>query len=270
MKERQKILHLVYGIVLTLLIISSATLLIGTCITIYALGAFNVGALALSFIALFLPLSFCLIAIFIGDLLHAIFPGEKEKIEADVNSKTILKNLYRKVDLRKSPRFLVNVVKSQRRFRKAMLAVIIFNVLINLGGAVYSTFFTNLFKTPGMAENLLEIIPAILSVLAYTILPFISLIVYNVFANFTYEKELEAVTAIVKHNKEKGIIVTPKVKSRGKVLACKIIKKILVIHLQVFLVLGAITLMIIGAVKGELNELKTLAETICTFCIGIG
>ena len=270
MKERHKILHLVYGIILTLFIITTAALLIGTCITIYAFDAFNIGGLVLSFITLFVPLAVCLIVIFIGDLLHAIFPGEKQKIEANVSDKTVLKNLYKKVELRKSPKFLVNVIKSQRGFRMAMRIVLIFNIMINLVGAIYSIFYTDLFRVPGMAENLLEIIPAILSVLIYTVLPFISLIAYNVFANFTYDKELEAVTAIVKHNKEKGIIVTPKVKSRGKVLACKIIKKILVIHLQVFFVLGAITLMVIGAVKGELNELKTLAETICTFCIGIG
>ena len=270
MTEKQiKILHTVYGVILSLMIVAVGAFYVGCCIGINESGAFTVEAIKGTFLALSFPSVLCVLAIIGGAILHMIFPAQEEKIEANISDRTVLKNLYKRVDVKTSPKTYRRVVKSQRRFRHAFLGVVIFNCLINGVCALITIFGSDVIKTAD-AEDLSVMIPALATVLSYAVLPFFSVIIYKIFASFTYEKELEAVSAIVKHNTSHKIVVTKKVQSSGKKKAAKIIKKILTVSLQAVIFITAITFIVIGIVRGDLNDVLTIAKTICKGCIGIG
>ena len=264
-----KILHTVYGVTLSFMIVAVGIFFVGCCIGINESGAFTVEAIKTSFFALLFPSMLLVAAIIGGAILHMVFPAQEEKIEANISDKTVLKNLYKRIELKTSPKTYKRVVKSQRRFRHAFLGVVIFNCLLNATCALITIFGSDVIKTAD-AEDLSVMIPALATVLSYAVLPFFSVIIYKIFASFTYEKELEAASAIVKHNASHKIVVTKKVAKNGKKTAKKVIKKILVTALRAFVLVTAITFIVIGIVRGDLGDVLTIAKTICKGCIGIG
>lgn len=282
MKEKHiKILHLVYGTVLSLLIVAFALLTIGCCVLINSSsdnGAYTLRSLIVMALVLIVPFSACVNAIIGGGILHAIFPQEK-KVTSNISTKNVLKNLYKRVHLRTSPKYLVKVVRSQRGFRYTLLSVVISNIVVCVIGAIIALFFSGIFKDVD-AGYLPSVIPAILSVLAFAILPFISVVVYKVFAGFTYERELEAVSEIVKHNTKNNIVVSKKQMSEKTKKTLRIIKRVSIICLQVFIVLAAITFIVLGIIfDSKVDEtgvfricynLWIKAKNICSECIGLG
>ena len=90
MSEKQKkIVHLIYGITLSLLIVVVAICLTVACVMIAKKapsGAFTKDAIYSAFLVVIAPFSVCVLGIIGGGVLHAVFPA-KEEIRASVPSK---------------------------------------------------------------------------------------------------------------------------------------------------------------------------------------
>lgn len=273
MSEKQtKIVHLVYGIVLSLVIFAIGVCFIVSCVDIYKsapVGAFTPESIKTHLISLLIPCIVCVLAIIGGGVLHAVFPEKEEKPRANISDKTILRNLYKKIDLKDSPALFVKVIKSQRTFRHVFFVVAVVNVVINIAGALIYIFTASKL---GEADpsSLFSILPIVFKVLAYGIIPFLVAIVYDIFAKFTYEKELEAVRAIVAHNAKNGNPVSEFIDLGAKPCFFKRHKKKLLLALQIVILVVALAFLIVGFITGDINDILTYANNICTGCIGLG
>ncbi len=308
MTEKQiKRIHLIYGIITTLLIIALGVWAIASCIMLYngsESERFLPEKILPYLIAFSIPLAVCIAAIIIGAVLHAVFHVDEEKPKAFVSDKDILKNLYKKVDLSEAPEVYTKVIKSQRGFRHAFFVILLANIVINVVSCIFYIFTEptlkaqlELFKVGNgsfpywslPAETNLEFtvfFPIICTILAYAVIPFFVAIVYDVFAKFTYEKELEAVKAIFASNAKKSAPVsefdeeedlvqeqiTSASKGEGefahdiKTNGVKIVKYSVLVVSILFIVLGITN----GLLDGTLSYVLTNAIKICFGCVGLG
>ncbi len=271
MQERKtKTLHLIYGIVLSVLIFAVGICFIVSCIDINNAGKFTSDAIKTHFLWILAPVLLCIASIIGGAVLHAIFPASEEKISAEISNKDLLKNLYKKIDLNSAPEEFKRVIKSQRGFRLAFFIVAIVNAVINFVSALVF-IFTKSGLSDVDAGNLNEILPVIFKILAYAVIPFFVAIVYDIFAKFTYEKELEAVRIIMEKQSKKrknGELNLPK--QEKKVCFFRKHSRKILLAIQIPVGVIAAVLLIIGFATGDIKDILTYANNICTGCIGLG
>lgn len=268
-EKKTKILHLIYGIVLSVLIFAVGICFIVSCVDINNAGKFTVDAIKAHFLWILAPMLLCIASIIGGAVLHAVFPPSEEKIKASVSDKDLLKNLYKKIDLEAAPPELRQVIKSQSGFRRAFFIIMIVNAVINVFSALVFIFTrSNLGEVD--AGKLNEILPVIGKILAYAIIPFFVAIVYDIFASYTYEKELEAVRIIMEQQskkRKKGELNLPPEK---KVCFFKKHSKKFILAIQIAVGVIAAVLLLVGIITGDLKDVLTYANNICTGCIGLG
>jgi hypothetical protein len=118
--------------------------------------------------------------------------------------------------------------------------------------------------------------PIMCTTLLYIAIPFIVAIAYDIFAKFTYEKELEAVKAIYAYYAKKGIPVSkneeeseadaPVEESSSLLFDLK--NNWVKIFKYSVLVLSVL-LIVFGIVSGNLEAILNNAIKICTGCIGL-
>lgn len=303
MKEKQiKRIHLVYGIIATLLIISLGAWAIASCMMIYKSSEterFLPEKIFPYLFAFTIPLTISVAAILVGAVLHAVYPPKEEKAKAFVSDKDLLKKLYSNLDMKNAPLTLKNVIKSQRSFRRAFLVILLINIAVNTFCGIVYLFTNPLIKaqlelfTIGNGEfpywtlppetnlEFKAFFPIICATLAYAIIPFFVAIVYDIFARFTYEKELEAVKAIyafyAKNGKpisldgEEEVEEKEEFKGDGvfgydlKNNFVKIVKYSVLCFSILFIVLGIIN----GLLDGTLGYVLTNAIKICFGCVGL-
>ena len=260
-EKKTKILHLIYGIVLSVLIFAVGICFIVSCVDINNAGKFTVDAIKTHFLWILAPVLLCIFSIIGGAVLHAVFPPSEEKIKASMSNKDLIKNLYKKIDLDAAPAELKAVIKSQRGFRHAFFIIMIVNAVINFVSA-----FVFIFTKSNLGEvdpgKLNEILPVIGKILAYAIIPF--------FSSYTYERELEAVRAIMESQtkkRKKGELNLPEEK---KVCFFKKHSKKFILALQITLGVVAAAFIIVGIITGDIKNVLTYANNICTGCIGLG
>ena len=268
-EKKTKILHLIYGIVLSVLIFAVGICFIVSCVDINNAGKFTVDAIKTHFLWILAPVLLCIFSIIGGAVLHAVFPPSEEKIKASMSNKDLIKNLYKKIDLDAAPAELKAVIKSQRGFRHAFFIIMIVNAVINLASA-----FVFIFTKSNLGEvdpgKLNEILPVIGKILAYAIIPFFVAVIYDIFSSYTYERELEAVRAIMESQtkkRKKGELNLPEEK---KVCFFKKHSKIFLLITRIIVATIASVFIIIGICSGDLAKVAELAKTICRGCIGLG
>lgn len=268
-EKKTKILHLIYGIVLSVLIFAVGICFIVSCVDINNAGKFTTDAIKSHFLWILAPVLLCIASIIGGIVLHAVFPSDEEKITASISNKDLLKNLYKRINLDEAPADLKAVIKSQSGFRRAFFIIMIVNGVINFVSALIFIFTkSNLSEVD--AGKLNEILPVIAKIMAYAVIPFFVAVVYDIFANFTYEKELEAVRAIMEKQAKKikkGEISLPEEK---KPCFIKKHSKKFILALQITLGTLAAIFIIVGMATGDIKNVLTYANNICTGCIGLG
>ncbi len=273
MNEKQtKLVHLIYGITLSLLIAVLGVCFTIACLNIYKsaeVSPFTPEAIKAQFNRLIIPTALTVVAIIAGGLLHIFVPGEKKKLNSFIEDKVIIKNLSKRIDLNDSPKAFVDVIKSQRRFRLIFLIVTIANALIGTSGAFVYLFTASNYKEVN-AEDFQAVLIIILTTLSYAVIPIFVTVVYYIFASFTYQKELEAVRAIVEYNAKNKRYVSKNEENCEKICFFKKHKKPLIISLQCFMLVIAISFVITGVFLGELSYILSIARAVCMGCIGLG
>lgn len=281
MSEKQsKLVHLIYGITLSLLVVALGVCFTIACLNIYKSGEaspFTPEAIKTHFTRLLIPTALTVVAIIAGGLLHVFVPTEKKKLRSIIEDKIVIKNLSKRIDLNDSPKTFVAVIKSQRRFRLVFLIVTIANALIGTSSAIVYLFTTSNYKNVNV-EDFQGVLTIILTTLSYAVIPIFVTVVYYIFASFTYEKELEAVRAIMEYNAKNKRHVSQNEVKREKNCFFKRHKKPIITAIRCALLVVAITFICLGAlkvngvVKGvtEFEFINSIATNICTGCIGLG
>ena len=302
MSEKQiKRIHTIYGVVITVLLVALGVWAIASCIMIYKgsdTERFLPEKILPYLIAFSIPLTFSIAAIIIGIVLNAVYHIEEEKPKAFVRDKDILKKLYANLDLRSAPDAYTKVIKSQRGFRHAFLIIMIVNIVINAISCISYLFTNPLLKaqlnlvTFGEGDRIWSLpiksapefedfFPIACTALAYLVIPFFVAIVYDVFAKFTYEKELEAVKAIYAYYAKNGYpvsIIDEEACDKSALCgegefahdlknnAVTIIKHSILVFSVLLIVIGIVD----GLLGGTISSILTNAVNLCTGCVGLG
>ena len=305
MTEKQiKRVHLVYSIIMALLVLVLAGWAIYSCLTLFKTGQegeyYSINRITPHLIYFCIPLTVCIAAIIIGVVLNAVYHIDEKEPRAFISDKDLLKKLYKNLDLTEAPSTLTRVIRSQRGFRHAFLIVMIVNAIINAGSALVYIFRTSPlasrlaffnyigeqgkhwttaldYSSSATPLGISEILPIIFTILSYAAVPFFVAIVYDVFAQFTYEKELEAVKAIYAHYAKMGIPVSKIKENESSKKQENVIwfdiKSNWVTIVKYAVLFFSITCIVVGIINGILDGKISMilknAVDICFGCVGM-
>lgn len=279
-KESLKKVHLIYGIVLSVLLCVVGVLFIIMCLDIYNSGPspFTRESIGAHFgkIAVF---AYILIALVIGGIiLNIVAPLEKARLKGSVKESLMLDKLSRKltaVSLEGSEK-----IDKQRILR---LVLIIISVLLVIGASVASLIHVLSTYDASQTDINGEAAKAVLTVLRYFLVPFIYLIVTAYVCKSSIKKELEIVKNEIKNAKASDTVAESSAQiGTFTKLSCELgdtVKKIaepkkwhkyLSIGIKCLVGGVAIAFIIIGVINGGMSDVVTKAINICTECIGMG
>ena len=101
-QEKLRKLHLIYGIVLSCLIVLTGICFIVSCVLIYKSGSrpFTRESISEHFSNIVIPVILCIIGI-VGGMVLSFFSLEKPKLKGIIDTGTILNKLSKKIDISK-------------------------------------------------------------------------------------------------------------------------------------------------------------------------
>ncbi|MBQ9785145.1 MAG: hypothetical protein IJW29_06560 [Clostridia bacterium] len=124
-KETVKRIHLIYGIVLSVLIVAVGICLIASCIDIYNSGeqAFSRESVAAHFQKIAILVYICLGALVGGIILSIVLPLEKTAVKGKIDPKLTLSRLSRKLDTEACGEKCREMIAKQHKFRAIVKSV---------------------------------------------------------------------------------------------------------------------------------------------------
>jgi hypothetical protein len=269
-------IHLAYGIVLSLLVITLGILLIVSCLDIYHSGPrpFSVESVSEHFADIALPFYLCLIWALGGFVLALALPLEKSRLKAAVSPQETLRRLSTKLDAAKQPDGI-------RRERVLRLVLICVNAVLYFIGATLSLIYLlNKANFPAQNANA-EILNGALAVGINLALPFALSVALCFINKASVKREIMYVKQEIveqSHAKiEKAIRnevveqgnISPAPITKEKSFFAKREKEILLVVRCAVLVIG-LAFVIVGMVNGGMADVVQKAIKICTECIGLG
>lgn len=270
-EKRLKLGHLLYGIMLSLILVALGVCFILSCLDIYRSAEsapFTPEAIKSHFLVLLIPTVVCILTIVGGVCLNIFLPKEEPKLRANITDKDIIKNLSKRINYKEAPKELVAVVKSQRGFRCAFLIITFLNAIINGAYMILYVLSMCLKEAKPNPDLFAEFFPIFATALSYAIIPIFVIVIYHIFAKFTYARELEAVRAISEYNAKKGVPV-----SNFEESTCffKKHKKAFKNILRGFILTLSIALIVVSIIFfDDFKEIASLAgDNVCAGCIGL-
>ena len=276
-KDSNKVLHLIYSIVLSVLLTLLAVLFIVMCVDIYnsaPKSPFTRQSIFEHFMKIAF-LAFTVIGFIVGGaVLDIVAPLDTEKPRAKVKDSLVLHRL-----LKKTPRLSLQVRTSieKHHILRTVLAIISFVLLF------MSTLVTCIIVLKGIdpqANMNGQAIWGMLTVVRYFAVPFAFFIVTTYICKHTVKKDLESLKSDIKNKgalSEDAVAIgtftglTMDLTDLGeKVSAPKKWHKYLKIGIIATVAALAIAFIILGIINGGMGDVLGKANKICTECIGMG
>lgn len=277
-----KRVHLIYGIVLSVLLVTLAVLFAVMCISIFKttgeIGAFTRERVAEHFSKIAAFVYITIAAIIFGGILNTVAPVEKKRLKGASNDSIILRRLYGKLT-HLSPEG-GDKIERQRIIRFAMIiASLVFTLVAIIGSFIYLCVA---FDTPGENINA-EVVSGWLSILWFFVGPFVYLVVTAYICKRSIKKELEIVKDEFKSTKattdeceiDNCIGTFTKLtndidKTIEQAKAPKNWHKGFSIGIKITVACLIIVFVIVGAINGGIADVAEKANRICSECIGLG
>lgn len=252
----KKYLHLLYGIILSVVIVLCGICLIVACVDVYSFqaGSFSREAVAQAFDAIQIPVYCCLALVIVGFLIDA-FSIRETKLKPEKQYDTILRNLCKKLDLTKCEPALAKAIRKKRTWRMAWrgctAGVLVFCSCLFLGYAINGKHYPD-----DANAAVLQAMPVFFTCLA---LPCCFAIFTAYHKKISMRKEIELVkqalaqgaaadaVPAVKEKKQTGVVI-----ARYSVLAI------------------AVVVLVVGFCLGGMADVLAKAAAICTECVGLG
>ena len=253
-EKENKLIHRVYGILLSLLLVIVGICLIISCVDIYNSGErpFNRESISEHFRAISLPIYLTLAAIVGGFVLHVALP-QTEKEKTKLTARQLLALYRRRFDLKEAGEKVAQGVLKERRMRR----------LFTLGAGILCAVFSGvslIYLLNGnnfSVENLNgDIFRAIGVVMAVSVLLFCIGVLHSAFTTMSMQREIALIKSAPKADpaphtptlwEEKGIWI-----------------------LRVAVLVAAVVLIVLGILNGGMKDVLAKAIRICTECIGLG
>ena len=277
-----KRLHLIYGIILSALLVTVAILFAVMCIDIYsetgAIGAFTRDNVGEHFAKIAIVVYITIAAIIGGVILNVVLPLEKKRLKGDVKDAIVLERLSKKlhgISLEANER-----IEKQRIVRFVMIII----SLVLVAAASIAAFVFVLTSFDAMNEEInSEVALGWLSVTWYFIVPVAYLILTAYVCKSSVKKELEIVKEELKNQKnatdvcenENTVGTFTKVTNElgqavKRITEPKKWHKYFSIGLKITVACLVVVFIIVGVVNGGMDDVAVKANKICSECIGLG
>lgn len=277
---KKRMIHLAYGIVMSLVLLALAICFIVCTINIYNSGLHPFTPERISqYFGYIAPLVFITIALILGGIaLNLALPLEKKKLKAQMTKKQRLNALYSRFDVASFENEAKEQIKRQHYIRITLYTINICLLVVNtILALVYLLNSDNFFA---LDENNVSIvsqnaIKGFLVMIRYLIVPFLFTIATVVINNVSLNKELEIAKSQVKTAKTLNPVAEntqENTQKTGFKLSAFIEKneKTITLVLRVAVVTLIVAFLIIGITNNGINLLIDKATAICKECIGMG
>ena len=260
--KTKKIVYLVYGILLSLLLVISGILLMISCYNIYQLGdrPFTPASISEAFSTIQAILYITIGGIAIGALLKVFLPLDEPKFKANISPITTLKRLEDKYDLAACEKEDVATYKKAKNIRLiCKITAIVFCLILSLPTLIIALL---------PASYTMDYNPSVIN-LCYLIIP--SFIVCALIAlAYVYSNDILINTQI---SSLKALIAEGKVQKseKNECTACQRRKeRYHITYARIIISVVAIVFIILGIFNGGMADVLSKAINICTECIGLG
>ncbi|MBO5357354.1 MAG: hypothetical protein J6A95_06245 [Clostridia bacterium] len=261
-QEKLRKLHLIYGIVLSCIIIVTGICFIVSCVQIYNSGMrpFTRESIYTHFISIVVPVILCIVGI-IGGMVLSFFPLEKQKIKGIIDTGVILNKMSKKIDISKCDSDTQEKIQKERKLRLFTnifcIDALAVCIVISLIYALNKNNFPAVSINSEMVDAMLFILPCIIVGLG-------AIYATVLICNSSYSRELalvkKSLTTAKKVPVGDGALDAPNNRGNEKFL--------LGARLTLFVI--AVTFIIIGIFNGGMADVLYKAINICTECIGLG
>lgn len=260
--ETKKRIHLVYGIVLSVVTVFAGICFIAACLNIYRSGVasdatqiYTRQIVAESFAKIAIPVYACLALVIGGMVLDLALPMGKKKVKPEKNLPLILQKLQEKTDLDACDAALHTAIQKQTHLRKICalgsgFSLFVAFVLFLVYACNPEHWGTN--STPSMAA-------AMCVMFMWLIIPFITTILAAYACHKSTEKEIELMRQAAAKSPKTAEVAPKKATCNCKTNA-----------LRVALIVIGIALVVLGACNEGTADILTKAVNICTECVGLG
>lgn len=259
-KETAKKIRLIYGLVLSALLVCTGVCLIVACLSIYRSGdaPFTRESIGAWFSKIAVPVWLTVAAIVGGGVLSLVLPSDEPRLRGIRDGRAQLKSLRNRVDFAKFDDELTAKIHKERKYRRLLLIVTVGVGAVSALPLVLHLFSPNSF-TPALNESVIKT-----TVMA---LPFLFCTVIGLWGYyFLSAKSIERETALLKSAMIAGAMRKPEAEQAKNekntahtVLAVRLV------------ILGAaILLIVLGIFNGGMRDTLGKAIKICTECIGLG
>lgn len=277
-KNTHKWVHLIYGIVLSVLLALVAALFIIMCVRIYNSGAspFTRESISAHFSKISVFVYITIAAILGSIVVDIVFPLEPEKIKGQVKDGAVLRRFLKK-NMLTSP----VTQKIEKHFLLRFVLTIISIVLVLAASITSFVVVLTSFDASDAYVNG-QVIGGTLTILRYFTLPFAYLVVTAIICKITTKKDMALVKDDIKNNKDVADKINAAKDCTFVKLTCELndtceaISKPCKCHRICSLIVkcgvGAVAVLfiILGIVNGSMADVLTKAINICTECIGLG
>ena len=254
-----KHIHLIYGILLSALLLVAGVCLMVACVGIYRSGdkPFSPEAVAIAFRGIAVPVYLCLALIIGGFVLDGFLPADRKKPSFQKQHKAILDRLYEKADMRYAPPHVQSEIKTMQNRRKLFRGITL--GLLVLGTVIFLAYGLNPdnFHQSEINASMVNAMWVFLPCLA---VPFGYGVFSAYYSRVTLTKEAELVKQIIAGG-GKSAATEPAPRRDGS--------KVLLAVRCVILVVG-VGILVYGFISGGTQDVLTKAINICTECVGLG
>ena len=259
-QEKLRKIYLIYGIVLSAIIVVTGICFIVSCVDIYKSGMrpFTYESINSHFMAIIVPVILCAVGI-LGSAVLSFFPLEKPKLKGIIDTGAILNKMSAKIDLEKCDEDTRAKITKERKLRRfANIFCIDALIVCTVISLIYALNKNNF---PANDING-EMVNAMLFILPCVIVGLGAIYATVLIGNASYVRELSVVKQALQQSRQQAAgSGQQKTSSQNE-------KMLFGVRLTVFVL--AVTFIVIGIFNGGMADVLQKAINICTECIGLG
>ena len=260
-KKTANTIRLIYGCLLSVLLVVTGVLLMIECVNVYNIGTrpFTPENISAAFGKIAIPVYITIGAVIIGIILKIALPEDKGKVKAIFDQKSVLARLEKKVVMPEGNCSGCPIRKEKIMRLIARLIVLVISLRSGAFALEYVLNFENFTMDYNACIKL-----ACIWVFAATIVVMGACIALVYFEEASYKRQIKAVKSLI----AKGHVATPAAKEETIETKKAKVPVALIVRLSILAV--AIVFIILGAFNGGMADVLSKAINICTECIGLG
>lgn len=261
-KKTKSRIHLIYGIVLSVVAVVCGILFILSALSLYRTGLatdtqpYTVQTIAAAFSRIAVPVYLCLALVIGGIVLNLVLPQEQKRVAPEKNRQLILQRLQSKTDLSGCEDSLRASIEKQEKSRK--LHKLISGLLLAAATGLFLSYACDSSHWHETDFNA-SMIRGFFALMICLVIPFVYIVFTVFFCRRSLDRQIELMRQASKLSPFQGERPAPQ--KRGQRLESIVRYGVLVF---------AVGILVYGLATGGTVDVLAKAATICTECVGLG